>query len=313
MTSTYDILGLGVVAVDDLLYVDGWPAPDVKVRVRRRERQCGGLTGTALIAAARLGARCAYAGTLGDDEFSRFVVDAFQREEVDTTRVVHRDDATPVLSTVVVDETRHTRNIFYQVPASSGADATRPDDDFIRAARVLFVDQYGVEGMIRAARVACEAGRTVLADFEHAGGSPRFDELLALVDHLVVPAAFARTLTGEDDPASGVRRLMAAGREVVCVTCGTDGAYFVSSDEPGTVRHQAAFEVETVDTTGCGDVFHGAYAFALARGMPVAARVRLASAAAAIKARHPGGQKGIPTFHEVETFLNADDAQNDGT
>jgi sugar/nucleoside kinase (ribokinase family) len=58
-----------------------------------------------------------------------------------------------------------------------------------------------------------------------------------------------------------------------------------------------------VDTTGCGDVFHGAYASALARGLSLAERVRFAAAAAALKATRPGGQAGIPTRPEVEAFL----------
>ena len=67
MSIAFDILGMGCVAVDELLYVPSFPVPDTKMRVRHRERQCGGLAATALVAAARAGARCTYAGTLGDD------------------------------------------------------------------------------------------------------------------------------------------------------------------------------------------------------------------------------------------------------
>src|SRR5438067_10401824 len=102
----WDVLGLGCVAVDDLLYVPAYPPPDAKVRVRRRERQCGGLTATALVAAARLGARCAYAGVLGDDEFSHFVLDTFRREDIDVRHVVGHAAARPIHSTIVVDESR---------------------------------------------------------------------------------------------------------------------------------------------------------------------------------------------------------------
>jgi sugar/nucleoside kinase (ribokinase family) len=58
-----------------------------------------------------------------------------------------------------------------------------------------------------------------------------------------------------------------------------------------------------VDTTGCGDVFHGAYAAALAQGMELRERVRLASAAAALKATQPGGQRDIPNLRAVRRFL----------
>ncbi|HVS38095.1 MAG TPA: PfkB family carbohydrate kinase [Gemmataceae bacterium] len=162
----WDVLGLGCVAVDDLLYVPAYPPPECKVRVRRRERQGGGLTGTALVAAARLGARCAFAGVLGDDEDSRFVEDCFRRDGVDTSPIVRRPAARPIRSTVIVDEGRHTRTIFFDLAGSTGAEPEAPPAEVICAARVLFVDHYGVEGMTRAARIGRAAGLAVVGDLE---------------------------------------------------------------------------------------------------------------------------------------------------
>src|SRR5947199_2569853 len=186
----WDVLGLGCVAVDDLLYVPAYPPPDSKVRVRRRERQGGGLTGTALVAAARLGARCAFAGVLGNDEDSCFIEDNFRRYGVDTSTVIRRPGARPIRSTIIVDEWGHTRTIFFDLAGSTGADPDAPPAEVIRAARVLFVDHYGVEGMARAARVAREAGLPVVADLER-DEQPGFEVLLDLVDHVIVSRAFA--------------------------------------------------------------------------------------------------------------------------
>src|SRR5262249_52287729 len=130
----WDVLGIGCSAVDDLLYVEAYPTADTKVRVRRRERQCGGLTATALVAASRLGARCAFAGVLGDDENSRFVLDALSREGVDVGPLVYRPCARPIHSTIIVDETRHTRTILYDLTGSVGADTEAPRADVIRSA-----------------------------------------------------------------------------------------------------------------------------------------------------------------------------------
>jgi sugar/nucleoside kinase (ribokinase family) len=68
---------------------------------------------------------------------------------------------------------------------------------------------------------------------------------------------------------------------------------------------QPAFPVNVVDTTGCGDVFHGAYAAALAANFPLEKRLKFASAAAALKAQVRGGQAGCPSRTEVEAFLSA--------
>ena len=84
-------------------------------------------------------------------------------------------------------------------------------------------------------------------------------------------------------------------RRSAVVTCGGAGSWYVSDADPEAARHQPALPVKVVDTTGCGDVFHGAYAAALVHGLDVAGAVRFASAAAGLKAASPGGQAGIPT------------------
>ncbi len=125
---------------------------------------------------------------------------------------------------------------------------------------------------------------------------------MRLADHLIVSEEFALKFTGCDHPAIAVARLRVRGHEVAVVTCGARGCWF---QERGWTlpRRQPAFKVKAIDTTGCGDVFHGAYAYALARGLPLGDRIRLASATAAIKATRRGGQAGIPRRPELQRFL----------
>jgi sulfofructose kinase len=298
----FDVLGFGAVAVDDLIYVEEYPPAESKVRVLRRRRQCGGLTGTALVAAARLGSRCAYVGVLGDDELSRFVIESLTREGIALDHRVERADAWPAHSTIIVDQRRKTRTIFSSLDGALGADPERPEADLIRAARVLLVDHHGLEGTIRAARIARESGVAVVGDLERDPGG-RFAELLRLVDHLIISDAFARTLSGATDPAQAAQRLYDPGSRAVVVTCGAAGCWYVGEGSGRPARHLPAFAVEVVDTTGCGDVFHGAYASVLARGGDLHERVVVASAAAALKATKRGGQAGCPTTEELNRFL----------
>ncbi len=295
------MLGLGCTAVDDLVYVAGYPPADTKLQVNRRERHCGGLTATALVAAARLGCRVAYAGTLGDDPESAFVLEAFAREGVDTRHVVRRRGSRPVRSVIVVDESAGTRTILYDVSGADGAHLRLPARETIEASRVLLVDRFGVPGMIRAARIARAAGRAVVADLEYRK-LPRFAELQALADHLIVSEGFACELTGATDAAEAVTQLWRDDRAVVVVTCGERGCWWRDRASP-TPQHLPSFRVSAIDTTGCGDVFHGAYAAALAEGLPLPERLRVATAAAALKATKPGGQQGIPTWVTLQRFL----------
>jgi len=298
----YDILGFGIVTVDDFLVVDRYPSPGAKTPVRDRYRQGGGLTGTALVAAARLGARAAFAGVLGTDELSTWTRAELEREGVDCAAVITQPDARVYHAIIIVDRQGKTRTIFHFSGGFVARPAERIDESLVGSTRVLFVDQCEPRTTGRAARIARDLGVPVVADFEH-GSGPEVDDVLGLVDHLIVPLGFARSHTGVREPADVVRRLAEPGRFCTAVTAGERGCWFVTGDAPDRVAHQPAFPVEVADTTGCGDVFHGAYAAAVAWGWPAAQSIRFAAATAALKATAPGGRAGIPDRETVDRFL----------
>jgi len=304
MGGSFDIVGLGLAAVDDLVSVERYPPPDSKVPILRRVRRCGGLNATALVAAARLGSRVAYAGIVGNDEDSRFVLDALRDKGVDTDHVYVYPGARPVLSTVVIDEAERTRTIFMDTSGLVGPDEDWLPRELLATCRVLLVDNFRIGLQIRAARFARESGAAVVADLDGAL-SPRLGELIGLADHLIVSSSYATLLTGEHDPRAAALALRAPGRAVV-ITRGAEGSWYLHdvSSEPA---HQEAFPVDAVDTNGCGDVFHGAYAVALADRLPLPLRVRSASATAALSATTPGGQEGIPDADAVTHFLAGHD------
>jgi sugar/nucleoside kinase (ribokinase family) len=297
-----DVLGLGSVAVDDILFLSEFPRPDSKMAVLRRERHAGGLTGSALVTARRMGRNCAYAGTLGEDWLSLFVLERFVAEGVSVDHAVRRPDARPYYSTILVDTIRTTRTILFDAGGVVGADPSEPSEVFLRSCRVLLVDQAGVEGMVRSVRIARAAGIPVVADLERSG-HPLLSELCDLCDHLILPLEYACEKTGRADAVSAIRALWRSDRSAVAVTGGKDGSWYLSREQPDRVYHQPAFHVSVVDTSGCGDVFHGAYAAALSEGMNIAERMRMASAVAALKATQPGGQQGIPTRAVADRFL----------
>ena len=171
-----DVLGLGIVTVDDFLYVPAYPAADAKVRVSRRLRQCGGLTGTALVAAARQGARAAYAGCLGDDELSEFIRVNFKAEGIDTSHVDASRKSPPIHSTILVDESAGTRAILFEMPEDLAFGGDWPPESVILSARVLFIDHYDADRTLHAAGIAKQNGIPIVADFERDEG-PSFDEL----------------------------------------------------------------------------------------------------------------------------------------
>jgi sugar/nucleoside kinase (ribokinase family) len=146
----------------------------------------------------------------------------------------------------------------------------------------------------------------VVGDIERLD-EPGAAELLGLVDHLIVPLRLSRELTGADDAAEAVSRL-AAGRAAAVVTCGAEGCWYAAGSEPVRVRQFPAFRVPAVDSTGCGDCFHGAYGALLASGADLEERIQTASACAALKASRRGGPAAFPRAAEVRSFLAGQDA-----
>jgi sulfofructose kinase len=292
----FDILGLGAVSVDDFIYVQQYPPADSKTEVLGRDRKAGGLTAIALATAARLGASCAYAGVLGTDELSEFALDYLKAAQIDISFVKQTRSARPVYSNIIVDQHNGARTILYDLSQVIGANP-KMDASLVRSSRVLFVDHVGVPGMVRAARIARSAGIPVVADFDN-DDDPGFGELLKFADHVIVSESFATRVTGTKLAEKSAKAL-GRNRDVAVVTCGGQGCWYIARDWKAP-KHQSAFAVKAVDTTGCGDVFHGAYAFALARGFALDERVRFASAAAALKAGARSGSDGLPTLKQVQ-------------
>jgi sulfofructose kinase len=296
----WDILGVGSAAVDDLLFLERFPVADEKIPVQHKQRRCGGQTATALVAAARQGAKTAFCSTFGEDDLSAVLHNALEQEGVDCSLAIHDPRCLSIHSIILVEPASASRTILYH---SAGFREPAAEDivpEWIQQSRVVFIDQNVPISGLQAAKLARQYNVPVAADleFKHARHT---DEILELIDHLIVGIDFARQTTGKTDIRDMLRALARPGQEACVITCGEKGCWYaVRGGEP---VYFPAFRVRPVDTTGCGDVFHGVYAARIARGETVPHAVEAASAAAALKAAHPGGWAGIPDLRAVENLL----------
>jgi sugar/nucleoside kinase (ribokinase family) len=126
-------------------------------------------------------------------------------------------------------------------------------------------------------------------------------ELVRHTDVLICGSGFAQALAGVEDVCRAGKEILKLGPRTVVQTEGKEGSYTITPDE---CFHQPAFEVPVVDTTGAGDVFHGAYIVGIARGWDARATARFAAAVAALKCMHLGGRVGIPTYEQATEFLH---------
>ncbi|MGE4543864.1 MAG: PfkB family carbohydrate kinase [Pedobacter sp.] len=297
--SGFSVIGLGQCSLDILGCVPCYPAVDSKVDLTDTLIQGGGPVATALVVLARLGENTAFVGKIGDDDFGLRIRQGLQDEGVDCRYLLTDTGATSQFSFVAVDQHHGSRNIF----CHRGSAVPLGEDAFpagsLRDSRILHLDGSHPDAAVAAARLARQSGMVIVLD----GGSwrPGLEPLLPYVDHLVVSETFAKALCPGSSSRQTLELLMAYGAQAVTVTLGSKGSWTLS--RTGNMFHQPAFDVAVVDTTGCGDVFHGGYIYGLLQCWPLDYTVRFAAACAAIKATALGGRSAIPELAMVKRFL----------
>jgi len=298
MRKQFGAVGIGYTALDYLGIVPHMPVENTKLEVRDFTIQGGGPTATAMVTMRRLGLGAAYVGKVGDDPFGARMLEELRREDVDVSSVVVEPGATSQYAFIMVDARTAARTILWTRGSVSSLKAREVDLDLVRSARGLFIDDLEPEAALVAAKAARKAKIPVLID----AGSLRegVRELLPLCDYIIASELFAEQISGGRKLHEALETMSAFGPKAAVVTLGEKGCAFLSGrdlvDVPG-------FPVKAVDTTGAGDVFHGAYLFAVLEGLDTMRACTFANAVAALKCRRLGGRAGIPTLSGALAFL----------
>jgi sulfofructose kinase len=304
----HDVLCIGLVCVDLLLAVPHHPATDEKLRAASRLVTPGGPAAVASAQIARLGGRAAFAGLIGDetrDPFVPLLRRAFADEGIDTRALRSLPGFETPLAAILVkpDAARAVVSHRPAPPDSAASPATRAGAPDFPLARVLLADGHQPEwNDALVARAAATAAPLVL---DAGSWSDSIRALAPRAGHLVASEACARAALGGRDPArlppAELRAALDARPDAtVIVTLGPRGLAWSTPEASGS---PPAFRIDAVDTTGAGDAFHGAYALALARGLPLPERLRLASAAGALACTRPGAWPALARSAELDALL----------
>ena len=297
----FDVCALGGVCWDFVGIVDCYPELDEKALLSEVVQMGGGLSGTAMAAVAALGGKAGIFGRIGDDDFGQKILAGFRQERVDTAGLEVLPGITSQFAFCVAHRETGRRSIFWK-PGTY--ERMRPGDVDLAAltdCQCLLVDHHHLAAATDAARHARAEGLPVVADIERV--QPGAVEFIQAVEVPILPRGFVRALSGEDDLDRAARYVQSLGPKTVVITCGDEGVLAYSGGER---LHQPAFCVQpVVDTTGAGDVFHGAFAYGLALGYDLPRNLAFASAVAALSCRGLGGRGALPTMEQVRQLLNA--------
>lgn len=296
---SFDVVGLGCACLDFLGIVPRRPDRDEQVWMSDSTQQGGGMVSTALVALSRLGASTAYIGKIGDDVAGRVIEEEFDLYGVDTGHMMMESGAASLVSMILVDESTGQRTIMAG-RTSILLDPSEVPAELVESARYLHLDTTGRQAALTAGRIARESGATVVLDADSLSRPDEIEELLCLTDVLIASRVFSEGLTGLSDPLKSAEVMSGYGTAVTVVTLGEEGSVILSGDRS---FHTRSLPVDVVDTTGAGDVYHGAFIFGLLREWDLEKTAEFASAVAAMSCTRLGGRTGIPGLEEAMTFL----------
>lgn len=290
---------VGMSGLDRIMRVPAFATEASKLYASGYDEIGGGPAATAAVAVQRLGGDARLIARVGDDPTGNAICDELADYGIDLSLMRTLRGARSAASNVIVDD-RGERQITHFGGQGLDVDADWVDAANIVAPGVVLADMGWRRGAQRVLALAAEAGVVTVLDADLSVDS-RAAELVGLADHVVFSEAALTRMSGVPEPAQALQWARSRVRgPYVGVTIGARG-YLWLEDE--TLHAMPGYAVNAIDTLGAGDVFHGAYALALAEGREVAEAARFANAAAAIKCTRASGRRGIPLRAEVDAWL----------
>ena len=299
----FDIVGLGLNATDTLVVVPRFPPFGGKIAFETEMLSPGGSVATAMVACATLGLRAKYIGTVGDDERGRVQMASLLETGINLDDVEIRAGCPNQTAYILVDRSTGERTVLWKRDECLRLDPASVTPEKIACARMLHIDGHDTAAAAKAARIARERGVAVTADVD----TPRdgLEEVLRSLDYLVTNSEFPGEWTRESDAPRALEILQRDYKiPVAAMTLGAQGALARVGE---TYYYSPGFVVDCVDTTGAGDVFHGAFCYSVLQGMPMPETLEFSNAMAALNCTRMGARGGIATAEKVRALIQHGD------
>ena len=253
-----DIVGIGASTLDRFIVVDHFPTGREVQQAVSSTTDGGGPVATALATAGKYGSRTVMIDRIGNDMVGRYILEDFQKYNVNTEGIQVDADAKSGTATILVKQKTGERAVFFERSTATEPEFLEAHKQLIESAYILHINGRHRKLMRSAMAVAKEVGTIISLD----GGAQRYDEDMKPIteaSHIVIVARdYAEKYTGTTNLEDACRIIHERGAFIAGVTDGANGSYFVWPD--GTsYRCEAFTQATVVDTTGAGDSFHGAF------------------------------------------------------
>jgi sulfofructose kinase len=295
----FDIIGIGQNATDTLILLSHFPAYAGKVAFDQEILSPGGQVASAMVTCAKLGLRVKYIGSVGDDERGKIQLDSLRDSGIDLADVEVRKNCPNQTAYILIDRSTGERTVLWQRNECLRLDPESITAEKITCGRLLHIDAHDTSAVAKAAEIARQHHIPVTVDVDTIYHG--FDSVLPHVDYLVASSEFPVQWTNERDPFRALETIQEEFRiPVAAMTLGAHGAL---ARIHGRFVYSPAFVVNCVDTTGAGDVFHGAFCYAVLQNMPMRETLEFSNAMAALNCTALGARGGISTIEEARALM----------
>jgi sulfofructose kinase len=258
----------------------------------------GGQVASAMVTCAKLGLRTKYIGTLGDDKGGAVQLESLRTSGINLDDIEIRPNCANQSAYILVDQTTGERTVLWHRDECLRIDPASLAPEMITCARLLHIDGHDTPAVSRAAEIARRHQIPVTVDVDTI--YPGFDSVLPNVDYLVASSEFPSRWTHEPDPFRALAMIQNEyGMRVAAMTLGADGSLALVE---GRFIYSPGFVVDCMDTTGAGDVFHGAFCYAVSESMPVREALEFSNAMAALNCTGLGARGHIASIPEAQAF-----------
>ena len=296
MSNQIKIAGFGVTTLDYIALVEELDS-NKNAKISMFETVLGGLTGNAILAAKRLGAKTSLKSFFGNDEAGEKILHLLSTENIDTIFCEKISGKKSLFSFITIDFNTGERTIFSH---KDNIDVLQEaiDFSFLDNADACLLDIHWKEAGLAVAKEANKRNIPIIADFRI---NKENTHILNDIDYPIISIDYALSLSDDGKIETALHKMKDSGAGNPIITAGKNGCYYIDEISKKSINIPA-FKINPVDTCGAGDVFHGAFAFAITQ-FTLKEALLFASASSAIKCTRFGGGKGSPSFEEVMLFL----------
>lgn len=294
------IMCIGHAAYDITIPMDAFPLENTKNRVKGRIECGGGPASNAAYLLGKWGMNVMFAGIVGNDEYGKHIKNEFTSVNVNTDYLILSEEHTTTSSFIVANTSTGTRTVLTYRPS----EMNMKDININEKVDIILIDGQEPE----LSKQVIESNPTAISVIDAGRATKEIIELAKLVDYVVCSKEFAETVTNikidyndKNTITNLYNQMKMIFKNNIVVTLESKGCLY---EYDGVINIMPSIKVKAIDSTGAGDLFHGAFVYGLAKKMPFEKILKLANVTGALSVTKIGGRNSVFTKEEMKQMYN---------